>query len=388
MTKISKKIITWLLGAVAFVAVALGIVFTRPQTKTVSADTAVTFNYAVVDDGKPEDGYISVMVETDGQTWSTYHNGVSSVDYKSISDYMTINGRTITEINDASTSAEKISYYIQPAGSFSFVRITIPSAIEDNHNEIQAIGILDGWSFNNGSETYTSSAANFLRVGNEFTPVENYTSLTKKTAAEVSFSDVTVENNFYKISINFGEDMVAHTGDKFNPMYAWFDLPRGVIYLNGKSVNEWNEQLIAADAKYGTPSTYSESPQNSTEAGHIPVFCKPICVWATTTGFQLCVYKDVIDNLGSVTLTVGQGFAPNNASYARSFIMAENATKVIIDRTDITNELKFVHQEQQDAGTEMYLIRTANNYWTKAPKGGCLNEYDFKLSGAGQEQMH
>ena len=43
---------------------------------------------------------------------------------------------------------------------------------------------------------------------------------------------------------------------------------------------------------------------------------------------------------------------------------------------DITSEIKFSHQGQYAAGTETYLIRTTGNYWTKAPKGGCLNEHD------------
>ena len=43
---------------------------------------------------------------------------------------------------------------------------------------------------------------------------------------------------------------------------------------------------------------------------------------------------------------------------------------------DITNEIHFAYQGQFSAGTETYLLKTQGNYWTKAPKGGCLNEYD------------
>ena len=54
---------------------------------------------------------------------------------------------------------------------------------------------------------------------------------------------------------------------------------------------------------------------------------------------------------------------------------------------DVTSEISFVHQTQQNAGTETYMIKTENNYWTKAPLGGCLNEHDAQNAGGGQEQM-
>ena len=165
MTKISKRITQVLLAVVLAVCVWLGVALGIPETKTASADTAVTFNSAVIEDGAGDDGFLDFRINTSVLTWDQSANDVAAADWKSVADYTTLNGRTITEWNSASASAEKIRLTLQPAGSFSFLRIHIPTSMEDNHNAIRSVGILDGWSFTIGSNTYTSTAVNFLRTG-------------------------------------------------------------------------------------------------------------------------------------------------------------------------------------------------------------------------------
>ncbi len=74
MTRISRKIISCLLGAVALIAIAFGIVFMQFQTKTVSAATVSV---------KWQDSEIIVandrncqrlLVNTVGLHWMSYNN--------------------------------------------------------------------------------------------------------------------------------------------------------------------------------------------------------------------------------------------------------------------------------------------------------------------------
>ena len=388
MTRISKRIIGWLLGAVAIVAIALGIAFTRPQTKTVSADTAVTFSTTVCDDGNADDGVFDFRLNTSGVTWTNSKNDVAADAWSSIADYTTVNGRTITEINNATTSENKIWFTLQPADQLglSFLRLHIPNTIISGHSDVRAIGVLDGWSFNDGAATYTSTAVNFLRVGDGFALAEDYTEYTKKTG--ITIGDVSLEENAYKVNIEFGESLVGQYDSMYTGAYNnWLKL-RQFIYINGKSIEEWNTQMIAQDAKYGDPSTYSEFPQNSTDAKHIPVFCKPVVLWGTDTGFQLCIWKDIVDLSPDLEVTVGQGWRYQTDDTEYAWVLSERVSKKLIDREYIEDELSFHTQGELSSGTQVYLIRAKHTYWTAAPQGGCLNEHDWQLSGAGQEQMH
>ena len=173
MTRITKKIITTVFAALAFVAFSFGLVFTMPQVKTAkAAEVAVNFNEALLEGDIPSDGVMQIRLNTEGQTWATYHNGKTLSELPSVANYTTINGRSLMEIQNASTSGKSITVTMHPAGSFSFLRVFVPLEIMTS-SEIKSVGVLNGWSLNDGQANYTSPEVTYLRTGNSLVKAEN-----------------------------------------------------------------------------------------------------------------------------------------------------------------------------------------------------------------------
>lgn len=392
MTKTFKKTIQVLLVAVFAVALTFGAsLLVKPQSAK-AADQAVTFGAAALGDADGGVYGTSIRFDTVGLQWETYHNWVSAEDWSSISDYTTVNGRTVTEINNATTNEQKITLMMQPAGSFSFLRLYIPAEIIPL-GEVKSMGILDGWSFNNGTTNYTSSAISFLREGDTMVPVSSYSEVTKKTSADITISDAAIKHRIheergadsYVFDIDFGYQIAG----EYDVMYDGYKTVRNAIYINGKSIDEWNAQKIAEDSRFNDPSTYTYFPQNSTDPGHLDWFVKPVGIWGTATGFRVSVLQELLADSETITVSIGQG-----CYLADNFIVSETITKTVFTQNvvDITDDLTFldnsVHNPASWGETKLYFIHTNNKAcWTKSPKGGCLNEYDAAESGGGQHQM-
>ena len=388
MTKISKRIIGWVLGALACIAVACGIIIARPQAKTAKAeDTAITFSAATLGDASSDTYGTSIRFDTSGLTWETYHNWVPAEDWTSIADYTTVNGRTVTEINNATTNLQKITLMMQPAGTFSFLRLYIPSEIIPL-GEVKAMGILDGWSFNNGTNNYTASAVTYLRSSDTMYEESAYTATTKYTSSNITIGEAELVNpnqstwsiDSYSVDIDFGTQIAG----QYDTMYSGYKTIRNAIYINGKSIEEWNSQMIAKDSRFSDPSTYTIFPQNSTDASHADVFIKPVGLWGTDTGFRLSIFQELVADCEEVVVTVGEG-----CMLSGTFMVSETVSKTVLTQTvvDITNELSISDFGTIATGTERYRIKTESIYWTKSPFGGCLNEYDPAGAGGGQIQM-
>lgn len=395
MTRVSKKIIAWLLGAVAVFAIAFGIVIARPQVKTAkAAETAVTFNAAALRDASHETYGTSIRFDTIGETWKTYHNWVAASDWASIADYTTVNGRTVTEINNATSSKQKITLMMQPAGSFSFLRLYIPAEIM-SISDVKSMGILDGWSFNNGTNNYTTSAVTFLRNGDTMVPSASFSAVTKLSASDITIGDAELTNpidvnrgaDSYYVNIDIGKNIAG----QYETMYDQYKTIRNAIYINGKSIEEWNTQKLAEDSRFGNPWMYSCFPQNSTDPDHLAPFVKPVCLWATDTGFKLSIFQELVADCETVTVTVGAG-----CTAAGKFMVAESKSKTVLTQSvvDLTKKLTFLDNTSGGGpawkdDTNQYYIHTNNETcWTKdAPKGGCLNECDPAAAGGGQVQL-
>ena len=396
MTRISRKIIGWILGAFACIAIAFGIMAARPQMKTASAaDVSVTFSAAVLGDASDATYGTSIRFDTSsalGVQWSTNHNWVKASDWKSIADYTTVNGRTVTEINNATTHTQKITLMMQPytAQTCSFLRLYIPTEVIPL-GEVKAMGILDGWSFNNGTNNYTSSAVSFLRNGDTMLKTDAYSAETKLAASDIAIGEAQLVNpkdanlgtDSYTVNIDIGQQIVTA---EYDTMYGGYKTIRNSIYINGKSIEEWNAQKIAEDARFKDPAMYTTFPQNSdltVYPSHADVFIKPVCLWATSTGFRLSIFQELVADCETVTVTVGQG-----CMFAGKFMVSETKSATVLTQqvVDITNRLSIQDFGTAD-GTEMYRIKTDSAAWTKAPWGGCLNEYDPSSVGGGQIQM-
>ncbi len=392
MTRISKKIVTWLLGALAFVALSFGIVFTMPQTKVAkAADTAVTFSAAALGDAVQDPYGTSIRFDTSGLQWESYHNWDAASAWASIADYTTVNGRTVTEINNATTHSQKITLMMQPADTFSFLRLYIPAEVIPL-GEVRAMGILDGWSFNNGTNNYTASATSFLRSGDAMVLSSNYTTEKKYTASDISIGQASLSHRIlsergadsYIVDINIGQSI-----GEYDAMYSGYKYLRNAIYINGKSIEEWNAQKIAEEARFNDPSTYTYFPQNSTDPTHKEPFVKPVGLWGTSTGFRLSIFQELVADCEEIVVTIGEG-----AYVSGNFMVVENISKTVFTQSvvDITNKLTFldnsIHNPADWGETKLYFIHTNGEAgWTQAPKGGCLNEADPSAVGGGQLQM-
>lgn len=393
MRKIKKTLLTCLIAIFAFtLCLGTGLLV---KTNTAKADAvSVTFVSAGFDGGADihETYGNPIRINTTELAWATSHNWVSASDWASISDYVTINGRTITEINNATTSSQKITLMMQGAGTFSFLRCYVPSdvmAIAD----VKSVGILEGWSFTddqNGNVVYTASAVSFFRTGDTLLTKSDYdaqvTSKTKVLASDITISDATLTkpDDSYVVNVDMGVDM---SGISYEVMGDGCINIRNAIYINGKSINEWNNQLIAEDSRFSDTATYCKFPQNSTTEGH-EKFHRPVAIYGTSTGFTIRIFQELVADCETVTVTVGEG------CYYSSFMVLENASKIVLDQNvvDITDKLTFLdnsHNNPADWGpTKLYFINTDNETcWTGAPWGGCLNESDTSGANGGQVQM-
>ena len=398
MSKNLKRITTWLLSALASVALVLGIIVSTPQVKTAkAADAAVSFNAAYIEGHDNEkDGYLQLRMDTNGQTWTGAQNNKTLSEVPStVKDYTTINGRTLTELQNACTSELPIIVTLQPAGSFSFIRVWIPSEFMQK-SDVRSMGVLDGWAFNDGKANYTSVKTTFLYNGSMVLE-SAYTSAAKLTASDVTISDaqlvhrmhpnsefVTRSTDSYMVDINIGKSI-----GEYDAMYDGYKKVRSAIYINGKSIDEWNSQMIAEDARFNEPSTYTYFPQNSTDPTHKEPFVKPIGLWGTNTGFRLSIFQELVADLKTVEVTVGSGCLKDN-----EYMVSERISKTVLTQNvvDLTNKLTFLdnskHNPESWGPTKLYFIHTNNeSAWTKAPMGGCLNEADPSAVGGGQIQM-
>ena len=396
MTRISRKILTLILSAIAFLSLTFGIVLTVPHTKTAkAADTAVTFSAAHLGDASQDPYGTSIRFDTTGLQWETYHNWVAASDWASIANYTTVNGRTVTEINNATTHTQKITLMMQPADSFSFLRLYIPAEIIPL-GEVKAMGILDGWSFNNGTNNYTSSAVSFFRTGDNMLEESAYLAAGKTgfDSSNVTIGDASLSHRVsdhsdrgadsYVVDINIGQ-----TIGEYDAMYSAYKNLRNAIYINGKSIEEWNAQKIAEDARFNDPSTYTYFPQNSTDSSHKDYFVKPVGLWGTSTGFRLSIFQELVADCEEIVVTVGEG-----AYVSGNFMVVEKISKTVWTQSvvDITDKLTFLDNSHNSpaswGATNMYYIHTNNEAcWTQAPKGGCLNESDPSGVYGGQIQM-
>lgn len=393
MTKTFKKSMQWLFVVVFAIMLVLGAgLLVKPYVA--SAEQAVTINVAYLEgENNEKDGYLQIRMDTVGQTWTNSQNDkrVSELP-TTVADYTTINGRTLTELQKACTSDLPIIVTLQPAGSFSFIRVWVPTDYM-RETDVRSFGVLDGWAFNDGTANFTCAETTYLRSGGSLVLASNYTATTKLTSSNVTISDAQLVHRVhsgrgadsYMVDITLG----SHKPGEYDAMYNSYAKVRSAIYINGKSIDEWNAQMIALDERFNDPSTYTYFPQNSTDPTHKDVFVKPIGLWGTNTGYRLSIFQELVADLETVTVTVGSGCLLDG-----QYMVAERVSKTVLTQTvvDVTNKLTFMdnsHNKPTGWGpTSMYYIHTNNEAcWTKAPIGGCLNESDPSEVGGGQIQM-
>ena len=318
----------------------------------------------------------SILIATEGVQWNSYKNDQDASAWKDIADNTLINGRTITEMNDQIEGADKFKLEMQPAEvlGFSFVRVILPGTYM-NCREVITVAIKEGWVYKEGTANYVAAPVTYVRnnAGTNMIKAEDFNA---KEVTEITLSENPNNvNGFdsYRINVNIGHD-VKGAKDIYNTMYDPSTFVS--VKLNGKTIKEWNNYFIARDARFATPATYNSFPQNSVDEGHVPVFCKPIVVWATNTGFQISIFNEVITEWNSLTLEIDEYFSLNEERLI--YHMAEPYFAEVYTSVDIAKgKWEVADHSNQSHKTKTYTVYAHDAGWNQPPLGGCLNEYDF-----------
>lgn len=445
MAKSFRKITTWLLGVLTCVALALGFISTRSEVRA-SAETSVTFS-SVVCDAMDNTYGLPIRLNTSVLAWDTYHNWVNADAWKSISDYTAINGKTVTEINAETSSTQKITLMMQPAGSFSFLRLYVPTTVMAKE-DIRSVEILDGWSFNNGKDTFTAPGVEYSYYANQWIQQVEGVELATEVTNIITYANRTdggTNENFvlFQLSNNDYNGLNTRAIADVSSLYGYIDINGSVLVarpnepyfnvwginntlafrapgLNASQLSQVSYITIKAGAKFPAYTTQNggEVTYYVTQKDATFIHSVPNDTWTKeTASTQSYTVTFTVDGGTYSTQTVKEGSnatAPttptkaadseytytfkqwtlNGSAYDFTTPVTGNITLVAEftatpkgSDVDVTSEITLVHQAKQYAGTETYMLKTNSNYWTKAPKGGCLNEYDSQNAGGGQEQM-
>ena len=198
--------------AVFALTLGAGLGFMPKANTAKAASTDVNFNVVYLEGDIAEEGVMQIRLNTEGQTWATYYNDKLLSELPgNVADNVTINGRTLREIENASTSTGSIRVSMQPAGTFSFIRAFIPLDMMKS-SDISTIGVLGDFNFTEGDVTFTSPAITYIRVGNDMVKASNYTEKETLTSADVTISDAQLTHRVhaergadsYMVDINVG----------------------------------------------------------------------------------------------------------------------------------------------------------------------------------------
>ena len=254
---------------------------------------------AILDREKHETYGTSIRFNTEGLQWTTSHNWVSAADWKSIADYTYINGKSVTEINAGITEGQKLTLMMQPATTFSFLRVYIPETVM-SIDDITTMGIKAGWSFNNGTAEYVvSQAYDFYIDEGTMRPLTS-----DLKANDVTISDMYVggeAGELYKVDITSEKWTISLAEYDYNYFSAWQKQIRKNIFINGTSLYEINTTVD--DSSY----TYSTFPMTNGD----DTFGNPTIIHSPTGGHTLTIWihKNYIESLGAgdITITLGVG---------------------------------------------------------------------------------
>ncbi|MBR4943088.1 MAG: InlB B-repeat-containing protein, partial [Clostridia bacterium] len=319
MTRISKRFITWLLAAIAFVAIAFGFALVPSQTKTASAATVeVVWKEAGIEVQDFTD-YKRFLVQTEGVHWTSYNNQSYADNYLA---YTKLNGKTVKEINAEAKeagSSQQIWACLQPAGSFSFYSVCIPKTFETLLPEdVFSLSIEAGWTHLDSSTNPT-----YPGTGNDY---KNSTqvlwsyrddSFKKNTGKYADFS--TASPTF--ISQGDQKDgstcFLFSTRDTANFWTAYSTVLKlnnpilNAIYINDKSINDWNAEAQDALANGSiTDICYGSTNGNNTTAG-APIAVRPGFASDANIGafFQIYIANEFLSSVDIHSFEWKAGFA-------------------------------------------------------------------------------
>ncbi|MBE7100084.1 MAG: hypothetical protein E7364_00555 [Clostridiales bacterium] len=386
MTRLTKKVLTWLLSAFAFMALALGIAFGRPQIKKASAETLSTENWTLAIEGD-----YAFRIQNGNTYWSTYTNDVTT---ESMLDYTEINGKTLSEINAETPGA--ITVTLQPAGGTigSFYRVTINSAVSDlTRHDLGTVKVRAGWSHTDANGTYTIDTD--LYFAHKQTAASQGDTWKYIPAANVvDISDDIVLQDQGVIATNTRSILLKTTGTAY---WSGFTPNEhggaflNMLYVNGTSVRDWNKQAHAAlDAGEITDITYGSG--HGTISGNKGVYA-PIFVWnaAYDAGVGGCyaqtwIPTGYISNVSSYKVSKGMGWLTDDGTFYYvakdvEYVKSGSSFEKVASAVDISDTLTFYNGGTSEATDTYYIYTKGGQKWTAAygsTGSTALGEYEWK----------
>ena len=321
MTKISKRIITWLFTAIAFVSIVCGIAFTRPQMKVASADTVETIwkDEGINIQDIQNETYTRLLVKTDGNQWTAYNNQSYEDNYLA---YTKLNGKTVKELNEEEAAVGrtgKIWACLQPADTFSFYSLCIPDTFETlRPEEVFSMSVEPGWT-----HLDSSINPNYPGTGNEYVNSAQVlwayrdNAFVKNTGKYVDFSTASFTFNNQGDQKDGSTCFILNTCDTASFWTAYSTVLKmnnpilNAIYINGKSINDWNAEAQAAvTAGTATDICYGSTNGNNTTAG-APIAVRPGYANNAAHGafFQIYIANNFLSASDIVSVEWKAGFA-------------------------------------------------------------------------------
>ncbi|MBQ3019106.1 MAG: hypothetical protein IJD77_00775 [Clostridia bacterium] len=391
MTRFTKKVMTWLLSAFAFMALALGIAFGRPQTKTASAETTLsTENWTLAVENDHE-----FRIQNGSEYWTGYTNSQTPENLLKNSE---INGKTLFEINAKNPGSVTVTLQPADAAIGSFYRVSINSEVADfTLNDIGTFVVKAGWSHTDTSGTYTIDTNLYFahvqnRTGGEsqywkYIPAANVVDI----ADSIQMSDQGTGDyagNTRSLLVHTGGNQYWTVGSTPNEGGGAF---LNMLYINGTSIKEWND-LAHADLDAGRISDITYGSTHGTISTNKSVYA-PIFVWNTAYGnnaslgsfFQAFIPTAYVSDVSSFKVAKGFANLQEDTLYYVSkdveYVKSATSFAKIASTVDITDTLTFYNGGTSEATDTYYIYTKGGQKWTAAygsTGSTALGEYEWK----------
>lgn len=397
MTRLTKKVLTWLLSAFAFMALALGIAFGRPQTKTASAETVTatwsSFHFEPNIDGTTN---TRLRFNTPALAWTGNHNDASDDQYLA---YTKINGRTVKEINEAALekdpNSSRIKANIQPAGNFSFYALIIPESFtEILPSDIYSVSIEAGWTYvdnhngNYNGNTYTTEGVRYDLIGSTWTLITNFIDLDGGDIIVSNQGELYTDVNCFIIRFGAHDSIASYMC--FNDIYQKVSSITGLTYGEGLDYVTINGKTIGQIKAENPDYDYSTSAHPNIKEGglYAPIFAHISSAdlgRGTENFLQIFIPTDLIDP--STVTEIGlkarlfnyNGSAPNT-----KYGLSEDVTFVKrngswVDTRNLVNSNNTTISDLRIDGVnkELYKVDITSSLWNST-----CDAFDYNYVGS------
>ena len=242
--------------------------------------------------------YTRIRLNTVSQAWTVNVNGTTAEEYLALTR---INGIAVKEINESAKAngcEELIMAYIRNGGSFSFYALYIPNSFtEILAEDVYTVTVDAGWQYVDGTTNNTYINSNSVTWYFRDKTFQQNTGAYKdiNATADFTFACQGDQGNGATCFILNTKDVSGlwtgtnGTMGKGNPVL-------NMIYINGRSIKDWNADAQAAlDAGDITDICYGSTNAQNTNAG-APIAVRPGYANSASNGafFQIWIANDFL----------------------------------------------------------------------------------------------